>query len=120
CRAGGCAGDDHAPHLIPLYEMGRLTPENPTSKLQEEQPMSEPRKINIGGGHRAPSNAQNVYHAGDAQAASGRSVNTGASAAHSDDAAREAARRRYEQQRAASQRGYEDARLEEARARARA
>ena len=38
--------------------------------------MSEPRKINIGGGHRAPSNAQNVYHAGDAQAASGRSVNT--------------------------------------------
>lgn len=82
--------------------------------------MSEPRKINIGGGHRAPSNAQNVYHAGDAQAASGRSVNTGASAAHSDDAAREAARRRYEQQRAASQRGYEDARLEEARARARA
>lgn len=82
--------------------------------------MSEPRKINIGGGHRAPSNAQNVYHAVDAQAASGRSVNTGASAAHSDDAAREAARRRYEQQRAASQRGYEDARLEEARARARA
>ncbi len=82
--------------------------------------MSEPRKINIGGGHRTPSNAQNVYHAGDAQAASGRSVNTGASAAHSDDAAREAARRRYEQQRAASQRGYEDARLEEARARARA
>ena len=82
--------------------------------------MSEPRKINIGGGHRTPSNAQNVYHAVDAQAASGRSVNTGASAAHSDDAAREAARRRYEQQRAASQRGYEDARLEEARARARA
>lgn len=82
--------------------------------------MSEPRKINIGGGHRTPSNAQNVYHAGDAQAASGRSVNTGASAAHSDDAAREAARRRYEQQRAASQLGYEDARLEEARARARA
>lgn len=82
--------------------------------------MSEPRKINIGGGHRAPSNAQNVYHAVDAQAASGRSVNTSASAAHSDDAAREAARRRYEQQRAASQRGYEDARLEEARARARA
>ena len=82
--------------------------------------MSEPRKINIGGGHRTPSNAQNVNHAGDAQAASGRSVNTGASAAHSDDAAREAARRRYEQQRAASQRGYEDARLEEARARARA
>lgn len=82
--------------------------------------MSEPRKINIGGGHRTPSNAQNVYHAGDAQAASGRSVNTSASAAHSDDAAREAARRRYEQQRAASQRGYEDARLEEARARARA
>lgn len=82
--------------------------------------MSEPRKINIGGGHRAPSNAQNVYHAVDAQAASGRSVNTSASTAHSDDAAREAARRRYEQQRAASQRGYEDARLEEARARARA
>lgn len=81
--------------------------------------MSEPRKINIGGGHRStPGNAQNVYHAGDAQAASGRTVNT--SASHSNDAAREAARRRYEQQRAASQRGYEDARLEEARARARA
>ena len=67
--------------------------------------MSEPRKINIGGGHRStPGNAQNVYHAGDAQAASGRTVNTLAS--RSDDAAREAARRRYEQQRAASQRGY--------------
>ena len=84
--------------------------------------MSEPRKINIGGGHHsAPGNAQNVYHAGDAQAASGRTINTGAtSSARADDAAREAARRRYEQQRAASQRGYENARLEEARAKARA
>lgn len=87
--------------------------------------MSEPRKINIGGGHRsAPSTTQNVYHAGEGQAAS-RSVNTGAapvaSAQASEAAAREAARRRYEQQRAASQRGYADAaRLEEARARARA
>lgn len=88
--------------------------------------MSEPRKINIGGGHRsAPSTSQNVYHAGEGQAAAGRSVNTGtastASAQASEAAAREAARRRYEQQRAASQRGYADAaRLEEARARARA
>ncbi len=84
--------------------------------------MSEPRKINIGGGHHStPSNAQTVYHAGDAQAASGRAVNTGAAGNHPDDAAaREAARRRYEQQRAASRRGYEDVRLEEARAKARA
>ena len=88
--------------------------------------MSEPRKINIGGGHRsAPGSTQNVYHAGDAQAASGRTINTGtaspASAPSDEAAAREAARRRYEQQRAASQRGYADAaRLEEARARARA
>ena len=88
--------------------------------------MSEPRKINIGGGHRsAPGSTQNVYHAGDAQAASGRTINTDtaspASAPSDEAAAREAARRRYEQQRAASQRGYADAaRLEEARARARA
>ena len=93
----------------PLYIMG-ANARNPMSKLQEEQPMSEPRKINIGGGHRsAPGSTQNVYHAGDAQAASGRTINTGTAspaAAPSDEAAaREAARRRYEQQRAASQRG---------------